>query len=58
MISFTDIVEALGMLKEAKNAGLSGLEATILICYIVKDLLIVSAIIGLIVWFKQIKEMK
>jgi len=56
MISFTDIVEAFNMVKEAKNSGLSGLEATVLICYIVKDLLIVSAVLGTIIWFKLNKR--
>jgi hypothetical protein len=58
MISFTDIVEAFNMINEAKNSGLSAMEATILICYIVKDLLIVSAVLGTIIWFKIKKEKK
>ena len=56
MISFTDIVEAFNMVTEAKNSGMSGLEATILICYIVKDLLIVSAVLSTIIWFKLNKR--
>lgn len=58
MISFTDIVEAFNMVKETKNSGLSGLEFTVMICYMIKDLLIVSAVIGTIVWFKLNKESK
>ena len=58
MISFTDIIEAFNMVNEAKNSGLSGLEATVLILYIVKDLLIVSAVLGTIIWFKLRKERK
>ena len=46
------------MVNEAKNSGLSGLEATVLILYIVKDLLIVSAVLGTIIWFKLRKEKK
>ena len=46
----TDLIEALGMLKEAKNAGLSMWEAIIIILFILKDLLIVGGILGTIVW--------
>ena len=50
MISFTDLIEAYGMLKESKSAGLSPLEATVMISYIVKDLLIVGGILGVVIW--------
>tara|TARA_Y100000034_G_C6644685_1_gene281958 strand:+ start:87 stop:266 length:180 start_codon:yes stop_codon:yes gene_type:complete len=53
VISFTDIMEAFSMLKESKNAGLSTLEAIIMICYIIKDLLIVGGVLGTIIWFKR-----
>ena len=56
MVSFTDIVEAFNMLKESKNSGLSPLEATVMISYVLKDLLIVAGILRVIVWFKQVKE--
>ena len=46
----TDLIEAIGMLKEAKSAGLSMWEAIIIILFILKDLLIVSGILGTIVW--------
>ena len=58
MISFTDIIEAFNMVTKAKNSGLSALEATVLLCYIVKDLLIVSAVLGTIIWFKLNKRSK
>ena len=50
MISLTDLIEAYGMLKESKSAGLSPLEATVMISYIVKDLLIVGGILGVVIW--------
>ena len=56
MISFTDIIEAFNMINQAKNSGLSTLEATVLLCYVAKDLLIVSAVLGTIIWFKLRKE--
>ena len=46
----TDLIEAIGMLKEAKAAGLSMWEAIIIILFILKDLLIVGGILGTIVW--------
>ena len=51
----TDLVEAIGLLKEAKSAGLSVWEAVIMILFIVKDLLIVGGILGTIIWFKKNK---
>jgi|TARA_Y100000310_G_scaffold114226_1_gene112731 hypothetical protein len=56
MVSFTDMVEAFNMLKESKNSGLTPLEATVMISYVLKDLLIVAAILRVVIWFKQIKE--
>ena len=55
MISLTDLIEAYGMLKESKGAGLSPLEAAVMISYALKDLLIVFGILRVIVWFKQRK---
>ena len=46
----TDLIEAIKMLKEVKNAGLSMWEATIIILFVLKDLLIVGGILGTIVW--------
>ena len=49
----TDLIEAIGMLKEAKNAGLSMWEAIIIILFVLKDLLIVGGILGTIIWMWQ-----
>ena len=46
----TDLVEAIGMLKDAKNSGLQMWEAITLFAFILKDLLIVGGILGTIVW--------
>ena len=46
----TDLIEAIGMLKEAKNAGLSMWEAIIIILFVLKDLLIVGGVLGTIIW--------
>ena len=47
----TDLVEAINMIKSAKSAGLSGWEAIVMIMFIIKDLLIIGAILGTIIWF-------
>ena len=49
----TDFIEAIGMLKEAKSAGLSMWEAIIIILFVLKDLLIVGGILGTIIWMWQ-----
>ena len=49
----TDLIEAIGMLKEAKSAGLSMWEAIIIILFVLKDLLIVGGILGTIIWMWQ-----
>ena len=46
----TDFIEAIGMLKEAKSAGLSMWEAIIIILFVLKDLLIVGGVLGTIIW--------
>ena len=52
---FTDLIEGLALLKEARSSGLSVWEAVIMILFIVKDLLIVGGILGTIIWFKKNK---
>ena len=52
----TDLIEAIGMLKEAKSSGLSMWEAITLILFIVKDLLIVGGILGTIIWYVKGKK--
>ena len=47
----TDLVEAVGMLKDAKNSGLQMWEAITLFAFILKDILIVGGILGTIIWY-------
>jgi|ETNvirenome_6_85_1030632.scaffolds.fasta_scaffold06353_15 hypothetical protein len=54
----TDIVEAISMIKEAKNSGLQFWEVIILILFIIKDLLIVGGILGTLVWYVKRKDEK
>ena len=53
----TDLIEAIGILKEAKSAGLSMWEAMIIILFILKDLLIVGGILGTIIWLWKNRNM-
>ena len=52
----TDLIEAIGMLKEAKSAGLSMWEAITLILFVVKDIVIVGGILGTIIWYVKGKN--
>ena len=52
----TDLVEAVGMLKDAKNSGLQMWEAITLFAFILKDLLIVGGILGTIIWYVKGKN--
>ena len=49
----TDLIEAIGMLKEAKSSGLSMWEAITLILFVIKDIAIVGGILGTIIWFRK-----
>jgi len=51
LAQLTDLVEAIQLLKEAKSAGLSVWEGTIMILFILKDIVIVGGILGVIVWY-------
>ena len=46
----TDLIEAIGMLREAKSSGLSVWEGIIMILFILKDVAIIGGILGTIVW--------
>ena len=49
----TDLIEAIGMLREAKSSGLSMWEAITLILFVIKDIAIVGGILGTIIWFRK-----
>ena len=55
---FTDSIEGLALLKEAKNSGLDVWEGIIMILFILKDIAIVSGVLGVIVWYIKEKGIK
>ena len=48
---FTDLIEGLALLKEARSSGLSVWEAVIMILFVFKDIVIVGGILGTIIWY-------
>ena len=48
---FTDLIEGLALLKEARSSGLSIWEAVVMILFILKDIAIVGGILGTIIWY-------
>ena len=48
---FTDLIEGLALLKEARSSGLSVWEAVIMILFVLKDIVIVGGILGTIIWY-------
>ena len=48
---FTDLIEGLALLKEARSSGLSVWEAVVMILFILKDVAIVGGILGTIIWY-------
>ena len=52
----TDLVEAIGILKDAKNSGLQMWETITLFAFILKDVLIVGGILGTIIWYVKRKD--
>jgi len=53
---FTDLIEGLALLKEARSSGLSVWEAIIMILFILKDVAIVGGILGTIIWYVKGKN--
>ncbi len=48
---FTDLIEGLALLREARSSGLDIWEGIIMILFILKDIAIVGGILGVIVWY-------
>ena len=48
---FTDLIEGLNLLKEARSSGLDVWEAVVMILFILKDIAIVGGILGTIIWY-------
>ena len=53
---FTDLIEGLALLKEARSSGLSVWEAVIMILFVLKDIVIVGGILGTIIWYMKGKN--
>ena len=48
---FTDLIEGINLLREARSSGLSVWEAIVMILFILKDIAIVGGILGTIIWY-------
>ena len=48
---FTDLIEGINLLREARSSGLDVWEAIIMILFILKDIAIVGGILGTIIWY-------
>ena len=48
---FTDLIEGINLLREARSSGLSVWEAVVMILFILKDIAIVGGILGTIIWY-------
>ena len=48
---FTDLIEGLALLREARSSGLGVWEGIIMILFILKDIVIVGGILGTIIWY-------
>ena len=55
---FTDLIEGLNLLKEARSSGLSVWEAIVMILFILKDIAIVGGILGTIIWYIKGRDAK
>ena len=48
---FTDLIEGINLLREARSSGLHVWEAVVMILFILKDIAIVGGILGTIIWY-------
>ena len=48
---FTDLIEGINLLREARSSGLNVWEAIVMILFILKDIAIVGGILGTIIWY-------
>ena len=48
---FTDLIEGINLLREARSSGLDVWEAIVMILFILKDIAIVGGILGTIIWY-------
>jgi len=55
---FTDLIEGINLLREARSSGLSVWEAVVMILFILKDIAIVGGILGTIIWYVKGRDAK
>ena len=55
---FTDLIEGINLLREARSSGLSVWEAVIMILFVLKDIAIVGGILGTIIWYVRGRDAK
>ena len=53
---FTDLIEGINLLREARSSGLSVWEAVVMVLFILKDIAIVGGILGTIIWYVKRKN--
>ena len=53
---FTDLIEGINLLREARSSGLDVWEAVVMMLFIVKDIAIVGGILGTIIWYVKRKN--
>ena len=55
---FTDLIEGLALLKEARSSSLDIWEGIVMILFILKDIAIVGGILGTIIWYIKGRDAK
>ena len=55
---FTDLIEGINLLREARSSGLDVWEAVVMILFILKDIAIVGGILGTIIWYIKGRDAK
>ena len=55
---FTDLIEGINLLREARSSGLDVWEAVVMILFILKDIAIVGGILGTIIWYVKGRDVK
>ena len=55
---FTDLIEGINLLREARSSGLDVWEAVVMMLFILKDVAIVGGILGTIIWYIKGRDAK
>ena len=56
LAQFSDLIEGINLLREARSSGLDVWEAVVMILFILKDIAIVGGILGTIIWYVKRKN--